>query len=307
MRVDRLLSMILIISSRGRVTGKELAEHFEVSLRTIYRDMDKICEAGVPVASEGGKGGGFYLMENFSLGNIFLKKGELQTLAAVMDNLDFLFGRNEQFNDILLKFEASDEKAKAMKERLNINMSHFSMEEELKEYLYMMNRAIEESRGLELEYINRRLVREKREVLPYYIDFSSGNWYLVGFCKARNAFRRFKLIRIKGMKPGECFEKQKVSMEDIRREFDKEYRSKSIKVVLSFDGRMGGQLSEYFPKENIRAAEDGSYIAEDFFPYEEGLVKYLLGFGKDCEVLEPEYLKKEIKAYMEEMLAQYNS
>ena len=246
-------------------------------------------------------------MESFSLGNIFLNKGEFRTLAAVMDNLDFLFGRNEQFNDILLKFEASEERDKAVKDRLNINMSHFGMEEELKEYLYMMNRAIEESRVLELEYINRRLVREKREVLPYYIDFSSGNWYLVGFCKARNAFRRFKLVRIKGMKPGVCFEKQEVSIEDIRREFDKEYRSKSIKVVLSFDGRMGEQLSEYFPKENIRAAEDGSYIAEDFFPYEEGLVKYLLGFGKDCKVLEPEYLKKEIKAYMEEILAKYNS
>lgn len=306
LRVDRLLSIILIITSKGRVTGQELAEHFEVSLRTIYRDIDKICEAGIPVASEGGKGGGFYLMESFSLDKLFLKEGEVHTLKAMMDSLGFLFGKSEQFNDLLLKFEASDEKKDVIKDRLNINMSHFSMEEELKEYLHLINRAIEERKALELEYVNRRQAFEKREVLPYYIDFSAGNWYLVGFCKSRNAFRRFKLVRIRGLKLGEGFQKEALSIDDIRKEFEEEFLNKSIRVVLKFDGRMGAQLVEYFPKESIRAAEDGSYIAEDHFPHEEGLVRFLLGFGKYCEVLEPEYLKTEIRNYLKDMLGKYN-
>ncbi|MHB1393933.1 MAG: helix-turn-helix transcriptional regulator [Clostridia bacterium] len=208
MRIDRLLSMILIISNKGRVTGKELAEHFEVSLRTVYRDIDKICEAGIPIASEGGMGGGFYVMENFSLDKQFLKKSEVQTLSAVMDNLDFLFGKNKQFNDIVLKFENSKEKDKDVKDRLNINMSHFNQN--------------------------------------------------------------------------------------------------SIRVLLKFTARMGAQLNEYFHKDNIKAAEDDSYIVEDFFPYEEGLIKYLLGFGMECEVLEPEHLREEINNYIKEMSHKYN-
>jgi predicted DNA-binding transcriptional regulator YafY len=72
MRADRFLSILIIISQKGLVTGKELAEHFEVSLRTIYRDIEKISEAGVPIAAIGGKGGGYYLMENYTLNNLFL-------------------------------------------------------------------------------------------------------------------------------------------------------------------------------------------------------------------------------------------
>ncbi|KUO73027.1 MAG: transcriptional regulator [Clostridia bacterium BRH_c25] len=306
MRVDRLLSMILIISNKGRVTGNELAEHFEVSLRTVYRDIDKICEAGIPIASEGGKGGGFYVMENFSLDNMFLKKSEVQTLSAVMDNLGFLFGKNKQFNDILLKFENSNKKDENVKDRLNINMSHFSMEDELKEYLYLINSAIEESRLLELEYINRRMDFEKREVEPYYIDFSSGDWYLVGFCKTRNAFRRFKLVRIRNLKLGKGFTKLNVPRKEIRRKFNEEYNNKSIRVLLRFTGRIGAQLSEYFHKDNIKAAEDGSYIVEDSFPYEEGLIKFLLGFGRECEVVEPGYLREELNNYIKDMLQKYN-
>lgn len=306
LRVDRLLSIILIISSKGRVTGQELSEHFEVSLRTIYRDIDKICEAGIPIASEGGKGGGFYLMENFSLDNLFLKEGEVRTLRAVIDSLGFLFGKSGQFNDLLLKLEASGERDNTTNDRLNINMSHFSMEEELKDYLRLINRAIEDSRALELEYVNRRQAFEKRVVLPYYIDFSAGNWYLAGFCKSRNAFRRFKLVRIRGLKLGESFQKEELSIEDIRKEFNDEYRKKSIRVVLKFDSSAGPQLVEYFPKANIKAMGDGSYIAEDFFPHEEGLVRYLLAFGKDCEVLEPEHLRYEFRDYLKDMLIKYN-
>jgi predicted DNA-binding transcriptional regulator YafY len=298
MRVDRLLSMILIITNKGRVTGSELAKHFEVSIRTIYRDIDKICEAGIPIASEGGKGGGFYVMEGFSLDNMFFKKSEVQTLSAVMDNLGFLFGKNKQFNDILLKFEELNEKDKAVKDRLSINMSHFSMEEELKEYLYLINAAIEESSLIELEYINRRMNCEVRAVEPYYIDFSGGDWHLVGFCKTRNAFRRFKLVRITSLKTGGSFEKRNVTREEIRRKFNEDYKDKSIRVLMKFTGRIGAQLNEYFHKSNILASEDGSYIVEDFFPHEEGLIKFLLGFGKECEVLEPDYLRSELNNYI---------
>jgi predicted DNA-binding transcriptional regulator YafY len=114
-------------------------------------------------------------------------------------------------------------------------------------------------------------------------------------------------VRIRGLRLGPGFTKQNVSIKDIRRKFNEEYKSKSIKILLKFDGRMGAQLNEYFHKDNITAAGDGSYIVEDFFPYEEGLIKYLLGFGKDCEVLEPGYLKKEINKYIKEMLIKYNS
>lgn len=298
--------MMLMISRKGRVTGKELAEHFEVSLRTVYRDIDKLCGAGLPIASEGGKGGGFYMMEDFSPESIALKKDEMLTLKALMDNLGFLLGRNGQFNDILAKLEAADTKNKVAKDKLTINMSHFSMEKELKEYLHLISQAIDDSLSLELEYVNRRRQYEKREVLPYYIDFSSGEWYLVGFCKARNAFRRFKLVRIRGIKQGKCFDKQELSVGEIGRIIREDYGKKSIRVLLKFSDRIGVHLKEYFPEDIIKTQGDGSYLVEDRFPHEEGLIRFLLGFGNECEVLEPEYLRAEVKKYLSEMLQKYN-
>lgn len=305
MRVDRLLSILLIISDKGLVTGKELAEHFEVSLRTIYRDIDKICEAGVPIASTGGKGGGYYIMENYNLDNLFLDKKEIQALMPVMDNLSFLFGRNQKFNDMILKFKNVYEKGNVENNRLKINMSHFSMENELKEALFLIDKAIEDSRLLKFDYINRRIECSKRIAEPIQIEFICGEWYLVAFCRNRNDYRKFKLVRIRNLKLGDIFLKRNISNEGLRKIFAEGYNEKSIKVTLKFTSRIGEQLSEYFDKESIRLEEDGNFIVEDFFPYEEGLIKHILSFGKDCEVLSPSYLREETEGYIKEMLLSY--
>lgn len=306
MRVHRLLSIVLIIANKGMITAKELSEHFEVSLRTIYRDMDKIGEAGIPIASIGGKGGGYYIMEGYNLDSQFLKKSEAKALTAIMDNLGFIFGKNKQFNDIIMKFKASSPCQENDYDRLSINMSHFSMEEELKEYLYTMNKAIEEKRILIFEYINRKMENEERIVEPAYISFSSGHWYLIAFCRKRNSYRKFKLVRIRSLRLGEGFIERPISREDITKAFNDDYYEKSIKVVLKFANRIGQQLVEHFSKGDITRSEEGYYIVEDYFPYEEGLIKFILGFGADCEVIEPLYLKEELKNYLTKIICKYN-
>lgn len=305
MRVDRLLSMLLIISNKGLVTGKELAEHFEVSLRTIYRDIEKLGEAGIPVASMGGKGGGYYIMENYNVDNLFLKKDEASTFMAIMNNLNFLFGKNAQFNDMVLKIENTYNREKNT-DKLSIHMSHFSMENELKEYLFLMNQAIEDNKLMVFDYCNRQMEYSERVVEPVQIAFSSGQWYLVGFCRYRDDYRRFKLVRIRNLRLGEDFEKRDISKEEIEEIFEESYRKSSISITLKFSNRMGKQLTEYFQEENIQQTEDNQYIVVDHFPYEEGLLKYILSFGKECEIIEPRYLRDELREYVKELLLPYN-
>ncbi|MTI71010.1 MAG: YafY family transcriptional regulator [Firmicutes bacterium] len=305
MRVNRLLSILLILSNKGLVTGKELAQHFEVSVRTIYRDIDKICEAGVPVASDGGKGGGFYIMENYDLDNLFFNEEELQTLVPLMDNLSFLFGKNKNFNDIVLKFKNKYEKLES--DRLKIDMSHFSMEKELKEFLFLINKAIEESKLLKFQYINRNMEHSKRIAEPIQINFSSGQWYLTAFCRIRNDYRRFKLVRMRNLSLGFSFNKRDISQKELDKIFEKSYEKGSIKVKLKFNKEIGLQLTEYFDKNKIKKTKDDTYIVEDDFPYEEGLIKYILSFGKKCEVLEPSYFRQEVKNYLNNLLKQYNN
>lgn len=306
MRAERFLAILIIITQKGLVTGKDLAEHFEVSLRTIYRDIEKISEAGVPIAAIGGKGGGYYIMENYNLNSLFLNKKEVEPLIAVMDNLKLLFGNNQQFNDIVLKFETLRNSYKDEYDKLSINMSHFSMEEELREYLFLMNKAIEDSRLLEFEYINRKMKCLKRIVEPIQIEFTDGQWYIIGFCRIRNGYRRFKLVRIRNMKLSSSFTKNPISKDELEKIFNESYEKNSILVTLKFSSEIGLQLSEYFFKDKVKLLEDESYIVEDFFPEDEGLKRFILGFGDLCEVIAPSKLRKEMTTYIKNIYNKYN-
>lgn len=306
MRADRLLSIILILSKKELVTGKELAEHFDVSVRTIYRDIEKISQAGIPIAAIGGKSGGFYIMENYKLDELYFNKGELHTLMTVINSLNVAFGNNQHFNDILLKLQNAYEIEKDKNDKLNINMSHFSMDRELSRFLSMIDQGIEASKLLVFQYINRNLEFSERRVEPVKMEFSNGQWYLIGYCRNREAYRKFKLVRMKNLRIGESFSKREISSEKLEEIFRKSYEQKNIKVKLQFSNRIGEQLPEYFCASNIQRNEDGSFVVEEPFPYDEGLFKFILSFGADCAVIEPEALRNDIKKYLNKILGKYN-
>ncbi len=305
-RADRLLSIVLILSKKELVTGKELAEHFDVSVRTIYRDIEKISQSGIPVAAIGGKSGGFYIMENYKLDELYFNKGELHTLMTVINSLNAAFGSNQQFNDILLKLQNAYETEKDKSDKLKINMSHFSMEGELRRFLPMIDQGIEENKLLIFQYINRNLEFSERTVEPVKMEFSNGQWYLIGYCRSREDYRRFKLVRIKNLRIGESFSKREISPERLEEIFRKSYEDKNVKVKLKFSNRIGAQLTEYFSAMNIKDSEEGDFVVEEPFPYDEGLFKFILSFGSDCEVVEPEILKSDIKKYLNKILEKYN-
>jgi predicted DNA-binding transcriptional regulator YafY len=306
MGADRLLSILIIISQKGLVTGQELAEHFEVSLRTIYRDIEKIGQSGVPIAATGGKGGGYYIMENYNIDNIFFTKKEIEPLISVMDNLKLLFGNNPHFNAIVLKFEALRNNKNQEHDKLDINLSHFSMEQELKEYLFLINKAVDESLLLEFEYINRKMAYANRIVEPIQIQFIDGQWYIIGFCRIRNDYRRFKLIRMRNLKLGTGFIKKSITQDELEKVFSENYKKDCISVTLKFSSEIGLQLSEHFRKDKIKLLGDGAYIVEDLLPNDEGLKKFILSFGNYCEVVAPNKLRKELKEYIRNIYIKYN-
>lgn len=304
MRVNRLLSILLYISNKNLVTGKELAEHFEVSLRTIYRDIEKLGEAGIPIASEGGKGGGFYIMEGYDLDSLFLDKEELQAVVPLMQDLKLLFGKGKQFDDIAMKLQNKSEREQGSFDKLRINISHFSMEEELKEYLHLISKAIEESRVLIFDYTNRRMECSRRTAQPIQISFKHGVWYLVAFCMERNDYRSFKLLRMRNLALGDGFVKKDITKEQLKEVFDSGYVKKSIKVTLRFAHRIKEHLVEHFAKDSLEITEDG-IIAVEYFPHEEGLIKFILSFGNDCEIIEPQYLRTEMAVYINKLYNKY--
>lgn len=305
MRADRMLSIILYLLNKRSVTGQELADHFEVSLRTIYRDIEKICEAGVPVASCGGTGGGYYIMDGYDIEKLFLKKDEVRTLIPLVDSLGSLLGGDQSLRGLLHKLEKVSED-KTRKGNLAIDLSHFSMHEELKQFLSLTSQAIEHDKLLIFNYINRNKDFSERVVEPVRIALNDGNWHLIGFCRLRNDFRVFKLVRMRRLRLGDSFIRRDISPEEIDKIIMTSYSRRSIRVKLLFKEETGEQLPEYFAKALIVRQTDGTYCVENDYPYEEGLIKFILGFGNDCQVLAPDYFREEVRAYLKKMLSSYN-
>ncbi|MCS1351939.1 YafY family protein [Mechercharimyces sp. CAU 1602] len=307
MRVERLLSIILLLLKRDVMTGKELADQFEVSLRTIYRDIDKLCEAGVPIVAEGGHGGGFSLMEQYRLSEMFFNSSEVQVLLPIMASLSSLVGRNEIPEKILHKLALQDQSPSSGENNIHINISQLNMEEKTKSYFRLINKALQNKLLIQFDYTNRRFIKERRCVEPIQIDFHHGYWSVIAFCHLRKDYRRFKLSRMQNVSLGEKFYSQPISAEALQAVFEQGYIRNSIKVKLKFSIHIGPHLQEYFPLTSIQPDEEGGFIVEEDYPYEEGLLRFILSFGKECEVMEPAFLRLEMKNYLEEMIKHYGS
>jgi predicted DNA-binding transcriptional regulator YafY len=304
MQTDRLLSIILILMNKGTVTGRELAEHFEVSLRTIYRDIDKISRTMVPIASMGGKGGGFYILDNYKLDKMLFSRAEIKPLLTLMRSLKDMLGKNKSFNNCITKFENfySDEYGDST---ISIDMSEIGGSSKTGDFIDALNKAIENSRCVVIDYTNRRLESSERVVEPLRIYFFDGSWYFAGFCRERNDFRQFKISRIRSLIVTEPFLKRNVSPEDLDIIFSHSFREKSVKVTLRFSNRMVNHLNEHFSEDKIIINYDGTAHVTFHSPNEEGLLKYILGFGIDCEVIEPPSLRSELTDYIEQLLLFY--
>lgn len=305
MKSERLLSILLILMSRGRVTGKELAEHFEVSLRTIYRDIDEISRTIVPIYAESGKGGGYRIMEGYELDKSLLTQRDVKPLVSVMKGLKTVLGRNDSFNNTILKFEALYDKHDDGYDEMVINMVKSGEEEAVRKALDTIRAAIDDNRCLIFEYINRKFEQEERIVEPVQLEFTNGQWHLSAFCRNRKDYRSFKLDRMKDIKLGEAFESRKISTEELDKIFTEGYVNKSIKVVLKFSERMRHQLTEHFRPSRIIYTDDGYSLVEVLSPNEEGLKKYILSFGLDCEVIEPVWLRNELREYAGKICEMY--
>lgn len=305
MKTDRLISILMMIANKNLITAKELSNYFEVSLRTIYRDIDSLNSSGIPIASKGGVNGGYYILDDYKLNNILFSKKELNTFLALADSLNESFGNKYNFKDILMKIKNSKNN-EVSKRNLKINLSHFSLNEEIKNLLYIINNALENDKLLIFDYVNRNFEKINRTVEPFKLHFEDGNWWLLGFCRLRNEYRSFKLLRIQNMEVGSLYQKRDISEEKILNDLRKQFLENSIKIVFKFSKKSGKRLTEYFKKEKITEKEDGFYVVENF-PDDEGLIKLILSYGKDCEIISPRELRIKIKNYLKDLYSKYNN
>lgn len=308
MRIDRMLGIVVILLNRDRISAKSLAERFEVSVRTIYRDIEAINMAGIPIVAYAGNNGGFGIIENYRLDKQVLTLKEMTSIITALKGVSNTLKDDdlETVTEKILSLVPDDKMAqlKQSVEELCIDIMPWGYKEKSKEYLKGIQLAISERRLIEFDYCNTRNEKCSRIVEPMTLVYKGYAWYLFGFCQTRNDYRIFKLLRMNNLKlTDESFErKEKTYHEFMKFTLDK---NKMINIVLRYSAELKSLVEEYFDESHIEYQSDGGIIVKIALPEDNWLHSIILGSGENVEVLEPAYLRNIIKQKAEKILQLY--
>lgn len=300
MKIDRLFGILTVLLQKERVTAPYLAEKFEVTRRTIGRDIDALCQAGIPVITYPGGGGGISIAEGFKLDKSVLTTDELSGMIAALKGIGSV-SKKSQMEMTLDKLSASGDAVVSLREPIVIDLaSHYKGS--LTEKIELIKQAIYEQRLVEFDYYYEKGMNRRR-IEPAFVAFHWAAWYLFGFCVDRQGFRLFKLQRLWDLQLcEETYLPHEISPEE--RDFDA-YLPDEHQLIALFHPSVKYQLIENYGLDCYTETEDGLLRLEIGYTNREYTISWILSFGDKAKVLEPADMAQEIKSIAENMLSKY--
>lgn len=292
MKLDRLLSIVIMLLNKERIPAKELADTFEVSVRTIYRDIDAISEAGIPVVSYPGNTGGFGIMENFKLDRqIFGVKDMLAVLTALKGIQEAL--TDSSLDGAIDKIGSMMPTLEETEEQFVIDFVPWGYQDKQRKLLKRVSQAVNNRKLLAFHYKNSKGEHVERTIEPMTLIFKGYAWYIFGFCRLRKDFRIFRLSRMSDVTIGEKgFIRRKGRWQ--------EYFSgvqpvqELIDINLRFSPKLQYRVEDYFGEESIAERDDGSSDVSISLPCDDWIYSFLLSFGEGVEVISPDWLRTNL-------------
>ncbi len=288
--MDRVLGIIVMLLNRERASAKEMAERFGVAVRTIYRDLETIDAAGIPVIARGGPGGGYGIDPDYSIDRSIMGAEDLSAAVSALKGVHEAIG-DASIGSALEKLGGlmrRGGKARTPEERVVVDLFPWGKREDERELSRTVERAIAEKRVLRFAYASYGRPAEERAVEPMTLVFKSYAWYLWGYCRLRGDFRLFKLARMRNVRL--VLERFKRRPEAYR-PADLGANIELMDVLLRFESERAADAEEWFAQDDMRAADDGRLEVTLRVPKGAWMVNTLLGFGPGVEVLKPASLR----------------
>ncbi|HBQ28945.1 MAG TPA: transcriptional regulator [Desulfotomaculum sp.] len=310
MRLYRLLAITLLLINRERIQAKELADTFEVSARTIYRDIEVISQAGIPVITYQGTNGGIGIAQQYKIDKTFLTNDEFASIYSALKSISSSYSDSnvrlvlEKIKSIIPKNQENDFKVKA--EKIFIDFSPWGNDVLLREKIEKLKEAIEKTKLVFFVYCSARSEITKRTVEPYTLVLKGQKWYLYAFCELRNEYRFFKLSRMKDVEVLDLrFARQETNLAGLPWEKEWYKPQNVVNLVLKFDAQVKIIAEEWFGVEHVQFDDSGSCTVEISYPEDEWLYGFILSFGNHVEVLKPTYLRERIKEIAAKIIKLY--
>lgn len=288
MKIDRLVSILSVLLQKEKVTTAYLAEKFEVSKRTILRDIECLNKAGIPIVTSQGNGGGVSIMDNYKLDKTLLSSNDLRSIIAGLKGLDSVSGSN-QYKQLMHKLNADNSTVSTADNRFIINLSGWD-KNAYADKIELINTAIEQKHRIAFRYFSPNGDSE-RVIEPYHIIFQWSNWYVWGYCTKREDYRMFKLSRIADLQLTDTpIESREIPEYHQQNLWDMD---KQIKATVRFDEYVKWRLIDEWGVDFLKYDDDGNIVVTFTWADLPSFFHFILSFGDKAEIIEPAEYREE--------------
>lgn len=299
MRESRLFRIVYYLLQNGKATAPELAQKFEVSIRTIYRDIDSISSAGIPIYATQGKGGGISILNDYTLDKSLFSEQEQEQMLTALQGM--VATTEENSNELLTKLSGLFQINST--NWIEVDFSDWAHRTPQQDTFNIIKKAIFQKRVISFCYFSGKGNKEKRNVKPIRLVFKSKSWYLYSFCLLRNDYRFFKLTRIKELEMlSETFT-QDFTPTKIEKQIQVE---NTVAVKLKFDRQAAFRVYDEFTDSITEDSQGNLYVQIDL-PDNEVLYSYVMSFSDSVEVLEPQSIREQMKKILQKMQEKYRT
>ncbi|MVO99949.1 WYL domain-containing protein [Paenibacillus lutrae] len=303
MKLERLISMIYMLLNNEVLSASALAEKYGVSQRTIYRDIDAICAAGIPVVSYQGVHGGYGIMEEYKMDKSLLGSYDVGSLITILHSMSTVFD-DERALDTINRLQTVRSGPAASSLSMDLGSRQHS-----NELLRLLRTAITGRRIIEFEYINMKNERAARVIEPIQLNYKHGNWYVYGFCQTRMDYREFRTSRMADLTLMNRVYTHDHAVNNRDPGPDWTKSANQEEVVLHFSADALARAMDHFYDMDKSFHDDGTLTITLKVPNSSDakwLLPVLLSFGETVEVKEPLELRKALKTKLEKILKTYS-
>lgn len=301
MQISRLFQIVYLLLEHKSMTARELAENFEVSVRTIYRDVDTLAQAGIPIYANRGGNGGIRLTENFVLNKSVLSSAEQKSVLASLRGMGAL--NMMEIEPVLTKLAAVFGTENV--DWIEVDFSSWNPHSLLKERFELIKDAILTRCIISFTYSGADGNTQRRTVEPVKLVFRSSDWYLLGWCRFREDFRFFKLLRISDFVVStEQFSPRAVK-NLYQEEWENAFIADEIEVTVHIEPELSFRVYDDFAAEQRETQADGGFIVRFQMPGNDWLYNFLMSYGAGLQVIQPEFVRLEMIRKLKDALGRY--
>ncbi|WP_025684647.1 helix-turn-helix transcriptional regulator [Paenibacillus maysiensis] len=308
MKIDRLISIIMVLLERKRMSAKSLSDMFEVSLRTIYRDMETINMAGIPIVSAPGVNGGFCIMDEYKVDKKVFTPADITALLMGLGSISPMLTREQMLGTLAkVKSLMPTEQAREIElksSQIMIDLKPWMGNANLQMFLEMIKTAFQKHSLLSFQYSDRKGQMSTRKIEPYKLALKENHWYVQGFCLHKQDFRLFKLSRMSHLEVLDKTFTRRELPESVS-EFTSIMSQRQRPIQLLIHETLRDRMLDYCSSEHITPYGDHHFIVHFPFIADDFGYHLLLSFGDQCEYLEPPDIRAEMIRRIERMSQRY--